>query len=203
MLPLAADHRHRLAEVDLGMAGRVDERHEHLPRAGAPLAHVVLHDRVAAGKAVLGAQALIDPLGRVPLLGRGGAVRLQDLVDDRGESLELGARGRLGAPVARRHREGQHLAHGVAVDAKAPCRLALAQPLDMAGVANPSVELHREHPRLPQLVLHEPRKALPRYSFAPPRPDYPAASLAHFPAPLSARIPRRARSRPTGASRHR
>jgi hypothetical protein len=33
-------------------------------------AQVVLHDRVAAGKAVLGPQALKDPLGRMPLLGR-------------------------------------------------------------------------------------------------------------------------------------
>ena len=116
----------------------------------------------------------------MPLLGRCGAVRRQDRVDDRGEGLELGTRGWLRAPVARWYREGQHLAHGAAVDAKAPRRLALAQPLDMAGVANPSVELHREHPRLPRLVPHEPRKAMPRYKFAPPRPDYPAASVAHL-----------------------
>ena len=30
LLPDAPDHRHRLAEVDLGMAGRMGERHEHL-----------------------------------------------------------------------------------------------------------------------------------------------------------------------------
>src|SRR5436305_14701162 len=41
------------------------------------------------------------------------------------------------------------------MDAEAPRRLALAQPLDVAGVASPSVELHREHPRLPRLVPHE------------------------------------------------
>ena len=34
LLPDAADHRHRLAEVDLGMAGRMGERDEHLPRPG-------------------------------------------------------------------------------------------------------------------------------------------------------------------------
>ena len=63
------DHRHRLAEVDLGMAGRVGERDENLAPL-PPLADVVLHGRVAAGKAVLGPQALVDPLGRVPLLRR-------------------------------------------------------------------------------------------------------------------------------------
>src|SRR6185369_9539054 len=37
-------------------------------------------------------------------------------------------------------------------------RLALAQPLDMAGVANPSVQLHREHPRPLRPVTHEPKE---------------------------------------------
>ena len=62
----------------------MDERDEHLPHPLPPLADVVLHDRVAAGEAVLGPQPLVDPLGRVPLLGWRGAVRLQDRVDDRG-----------------------------------------------------------------------------------------------------------------------
>ena len=47
------------------------------------------------------------------------------------------------------HREGQHLAHGLCVDAEAPCGLALAQALNMAGVANPRVQLHRLHPTDP------------------------------------------------------
>ena len=33
LAPLAADHRDSLAEVDLGVAGRVGERDEHLPGA--------------------------------------------------------------------------------------------------------------------------------------------------------------------------
>ena len=70
LLPDAPDHRERLAEVDLGVAGRVGERDEHLPHPLPPLADVVLHDRVAAGEAVLGAQAFVDPLGGVPLLRR-------------------------------------------------------------------------------------------------------------------------------------
>ena len=69
LLPDTPDHRHRLAKVRLGVAGRMRERHEHLLGAGMLLAQVVLDDRVAARKAVLGPQALKDPLGRMPLLG--------------------------------------------------------------------------------------------------------------------------------------
>jgi hypothetical protein len=70
LLPDAPDHRHRLAKVNLRMAGRVGERDEYLAPPLPPLADVVLHRRVAAGKAVLGAQAFVDPLGGVPLLRR-------------------------------------------------------------------------------------------------------------------------------------
>ena len=66
------------------------------------------------------------------------------------------------------------------MEAETACRLALGQPLDMAGVPDPSVELHREHPRLLRLVSSEPKKATTRYTFAPPQPAYPATSVAHF-----------------------
>src|SRR5919107_3940762 len=122
------------------------------------LVHIGFHGCVAAGIAVLGAQALENALGRMPLLRRRRAVGRQDLVDDRGEGAQLGAARRRGAPVARRHRKGQHLAYGIAVNPKAPRRLALAQTLDMAGVANPSVELHREHPRPLRPVAYEPKE---------------------------------------------
>src|SRR3954447_14111469 len=63
----------------------------------APLPHPpehansLFHRRLAADIAVLVPQALIDPLGRVALLGRRGAVRLQNAIDDGGERIELGA----------------------------------------------------------------------------------------------------------------
>src|SRR3954464_15670502 len=167
LLPYAADYRHCLAEVGLGMAGRVGQRHKHLLRLGTMLAHIVLHARIAAGIAVLGAQALEDALGRVPLLRRRRAVGRQDLVDDRGDGAELGAARRRGTPVARLHREGQHLAYGVAVDPEAPRRLALAQTLDMAGVANPSVELHREHLRPLRPAAYEPKEGNDPVQFGP------------------------------------
>ena len=44
LLPPAPDLHHRLAEVDLGMARRMMQRHEHLTRPKPLLTNVVLHD---------------------------------------------------------------------------------------------------------------------------------------------------------------
>jgi hypothetical protein len=87
LAPLAADHRDRLAEVGLRLTGRMGQRHEHLAGAGAPLADVVLDDRIAAGEAVLGPQPIVDPLGRMPLLRRRRPIGRQDLVDGRGKGV--------------------------------------------------------------------------------------------------------------------
>ena len=61
------DHQ-SLVEVALGMARRVGERHEHLPRPAAMLPHVVLDRGVSAVEAVLVSESLEDALGRVALL---------------------------------------------------------------------------------------------------------------------------------------
>ena len=68
-LPLHStyDH-HSLAEVALGVARRVGERHEHLPRLAAMLPDVVLDRGVPTAEPVLVPQPLEDALGRVPLL---------------------------------------------------------------------------------------------------------------------------------------
>ena len=68
---LAAERDLRLAEVDLGLARPVRQRHEDLGLALLPGPDRVLDDRQAALVAVLVAQPLEDPLGRVPLLLRG------------------------------------------------------------------------------------------------------------------------------------
>ena len=60
-LPDPADHRDRLAEVDLGVTRGMDEGNEHLPRSGLLLADVVLYGGVAARIGVLVTQALVDP----------------------------------------------------------------------------------------------------------------------------------------------
>ena len=83
-LPLhAADDHQGLAEVALGVARRMGQRHEHLPRLPAVLPHVVLDDGVLAIKPVLVAKALEDVLGRVALLLGTREVVLQDPVEHR------------------------------------------------------------------------------------------------------------------------
>ena len=87
------DHRTRLTEVRLPMARRMDQRHEHLPPPAVVvvLAHIVLHDRVAAAEPVLGAKPVEDTLGRVALLAGLVGIVLQPLVDDLGEPVQLRA----------------------------------------------------------------------------------------------------------------
>ena len=53
----AADDHQGLAEVALGVARRMGQRHEHLPRLPAVLPYVVLDDGVLAIKPVLLAKA--------------------------------------------------------------------------------------------------------------------------------------------------
>ena len=146
----AADHHGRFAEVGLGVAGRVMQRHEHLPAAPSMLADVVLHDGVAADKPVLVPEPLEHPLGRVALLGALAEIVQQPLLDDRGEPVELRPPDRCGPPIPRRNREPEHLPYAVARDPEMPGRLTLAhrvaaclparQSAQAAGDAN--VELH-------------------------------------------------------------
>ncbi len=76
----AVDLDHRLAEVELGVAGRVTERDERLLGVLLGPLHGRLDLRVAAGVAVFVAQALEDSSGRVTLLGRSLFVVGQDLL---------------------------------------------------------------------------------------------------------------------------
>lgn len=92
LLPLE-DHVD-VAEVGLRLAGRPHQLHEgHVrrPHLGPPLAHVSLHDAVAALVGRLPEQALVDPLGGVALLAPHAPVRLQNGVDERLVGVELGS----------------------------------------------------------------------------------------------------------------
>src|SRR3954454_23320375 len=68
------------------------------------------------------------------------------------------------------------------INAKQPRRLPLAHPLHMAGTPNPRIQIHPQAFRSPLR-----RKARQRANFAPPQPDYPAASVRDF---LSAALSR-------------
>src|SRR3954466_12994275 len=109
--------------------------------------NIVLHDRQPAGITVLVTQALKDPLRRVPLLRRTALVLLQDLIDDRHKSIQLGPLRGVAPPIPRRHRERQHLRHRARIDAKPARRLTPAEPLDLNRVADLPIQLHKLHPQ--------------------------------------------------------
>jgi len=80
------------ADTSLG-SGRVTRALDRLiEERGLPSTHVVLHDRVAARVAVLGAESLEDPLGRVPLLARPMLVVFENRVDHAMPGSSLGRR---------------------------------------------------------------------------------------------------------------
>ena len=164
------------------------QRHEHLPAAPLMLAHIGLHDRVAAGEPLAivartnGAtrlaisQTVKDPPRRVTLLA--GAVRIlaQPSVDDLGEPVELRPFHRRRPPVAGRHRVDDHLAHALARDPEMARDRPLAHALPEIGAANLPIQLHGENaPALPAAREGKRGRLLRR----PPR-DHPAATVADF-----------------------
>jgi len=76
------DPHQRLAKIGLRLARRVYQRHEHLFVSEPRLAHVILHDRIAAAEALLSLQPVPNPLRCVPLLFRLRLIVQQDLIDD-------------------------------------------------------------------------------------------------------------------------
>ena len=80
-----ADDGQRFAKICLSMAGRMDQRDEHLPLTLSDAADVVLHNRNPAREAMLVTKALEDPLRRVTLLLRTVLILFQDPVDDIGK----------------------------------------------------------------------------------------------------------------------
>ena len=133
---MASDDDHRLAEVGLGVPGRMRQRHEHLLAAPTPFAHVVLDDRVAAGKSMLVPKPFEHPFGRVALLAVNRTVIFQYTVDDIRKRIQLRTQRRLAELVSRRLRMPQHLLHGLSCYAKTTGRFSLAQTANMAGQAN-------------------------------------------------------------------
>jgi hypothetical protein len=171
-----ADHDQRLAEIGLGVPGRVVQRHEHLAAAPLMLAQVRLHDGVAAGEPVLVPQAVENPLGRVPLLARTVQVLAQPRVDDLGEPVQLRPLHRRRPPVARRHRVDDHLVDAVARDPEVARDRPFAQALPEVGPPNLPIQLHGENaPALPAVREGKRGRLLRR----PPR-DHPAATVADF-----------------------
>ena len=140
----AADNHNRLAEIGLGVPGRMGQRHKHLPAAPFALPHVILHDRVAAGETVLVPEPLEHPLGRMALLAMDIEIAFQPAIDDLGEPVQLRALDRCRAAVTRRHRERHDLVDGVARDVEMTRRCALAHAVG-TGQPNLSIKFHGIH----------------------------------------------------------
>jgi len=127
----AGDERIRLAEVRLGMARRMHQRHKHLPSPTSILTHVVLHNRVAAVKPVLVPQPHEDPLRCVALLAMARAVLIQILVDDPDIRIQLWSLRPFPAAITRGLRMPKHLPHRLSSYTKPPGGLSLAQAFNM------------------------------------------------------------------------
>ena len=121
------------AEIDLGTAGRMRQRDKNFLLSQAFLGHEFAHHGVAALIAVFITQALEDPNGGVALFLENVTVVQQDLIDDADEGAELRRYRWVFALITRRHGMTEHLADGLAADAK-PFRCgALALVLDHHG----------------------------------------------------------------------
>ena len=108
--------------------------------------NVVLDDSVLAAERVLVSQPVIDPLCRVTLLLGDLQVVLEDLIDDALERVQLGTAWWFAPLVPGRCRILEHLAHGVPMQPEHPGRFTNAHPFDVAGSANPAIQLHCVHP---------------------------------------------------------
>jgi hypothetical protein len=130
LAPNPGDLDRRLAEVELGLAGRVGQGDEHLLVMAAVQGDGLLDPGDAAGVAVLVPEALEDPLRRVVLLGGSVPVGGEDLLDQAEVGSEPGLRPGLGSPVPRRLGVGQDLLQGLVGDAELPAHGALGGLLD-------------------------------------------------------------------------
>ena len=100
------------------------------------------------GLAVLGPQPLEDPLRRVPLLARPLLVLFQSRVDYTLPGPQFRPARRFLAPITRRHRVLQHLAHRLPRQAKLTHRRPPAHPLDQHRTPYSRIQLHGLHPSI-------------------------------------------------------
>lgn len=143
-----------LAEVELGLARWLGERHEDLRVAPSTLRDHGANLTLRAAVAVLVTQPLKDPLGGVTLLLRCRLIVLEDLVDHSEECSELGSRTLARALlIARGFGVLEHLLQRVMTDLVLPADLALGHLLDQNSSANLRPNLHiAVHPSPVSLV---------------------------------------------------
>ena len=144
-----ANHRPGLAKIRLGVTRRMRQGHEGLLQAQAAGMDIIAHRRIAAVKAALGAQTIVNPLDRVTLLLRCAQVIRQDLLDEADVPIKLRTAWPHAPPITRRRRMRHHLRHRPAIYPKTPSRFSLAQTLAQNRQPNTPVQIHTEHPPPP------------------------------------------------------
>ena len=109
--PHPGDLGGRLTEIELGLPGRLAERHEHLAAHTALRSDIAANRDLTAQVAVLVPQTLEDPPRRVPLLARRRRIRItrQDLVDHPDKRTKPGPPPRQPTPIPGRLRMREHL----------------------------------------------------------------------------------------------
>ena len=154
------------------------QRNKHLPRSAPVLADKVLHDRVAAGKAALVAQALEDLLRRVPAFAVAVPILVQNAIDDAHVRIEPWTSRRSAPPIARWKQIHQHLGYCLAVDPKPSRRFSSAQSLMMTCNSYTPILIHSDlSPAFDQVNSD---KGYRRSTFGPPfRPSRSAASVGY------------------------
>ena len=121
------------AEVDLGMAWIMGQRHKNLFAQALPGPDIIRHDGDATAITMLVAQPFENAFAGMALLLRLAFVIFQDLVDDAGIGIKLRTLRRLAPLLSRRDRMFENLRHRLAVNTKPPRRLPLAQAITMTG----------------------------------------------------------------------
>ncbi len=135
LVPYPGDDYLGAAEVHLALAGRVEQRHEDLGLGLLVGADGIADDAGTPRVTLLVTQALIDPSGRVTLLGRCVPVVVDDLLKDGQERAEDGPGARLRGAEGRRLRVPDDLADGPEVEVVFGASLSHA---DLAGQDAPA-----------------------------------------------------------------
>ena len=141
----AINDRPCFAEVNLGMARRMSQRHEHFTGMAFLIADVIRNDCYPALKAMLIAQTLINAFGCMALLLWAVFIVEQYLIDNTDERTKLWTLGWFAALIARRCRMLKDLGNRLAINAKTPRRFAATQTIMMARKPNPPVNVHVIH----------------------------------------------------------
>ena len=141
-----ANNRPGLAEVCLGMARWMGQRHEDLTVTLATGANVIFYDRHTTRVTMFIAKPFEYPLRGVVLLRAPLPLVIKYLIDNGRKAIQLRSAWRLATPVARRHRKYKHLLHCPGVNPKTTPSLAMAKPFNLHRMAHASIEFHALHP---------------------------------------------------------